>query len=316
MSKTTDQLEAAVATVIENQPGDGVRPTARQRVAVDRAFSRILTLIAPRIRHFIRQYGLAAHWDDAEQVCAIAVHRAIEMYEPEKARFTTFVNWQIRGELQALRFRLMADQRPSAKKVSATTVSLQALEHRGDNEDAPVEFAILDETALSSTESGASGYMAQETARALLDAYVAHLRTVGVAQLKRTRQRAGSARGVSVDPVELDRLEQRILRDRDIIACHLFGSDEQMDALAQDLTRERVRQITRRAARVLADIAVKGEHQLVLDKSPRRSVLPSAADRHNRMVQVKASVLAAEMLPGAMLADGRRAIDNGGMKAH
>lgn len=315
MSKTTDQLEAAVATVIENRPADGVRATARQRASVDRAFARILTLIAPRIRHFIRQYGLAAHWDDAEQVCAIAVHRAIEMYEPEKARFTTFVNWQIRGELQALRFRLMTDQRPSAKKVAATTVSLQALEHRIDSDDAPVEFTILDEDALPSTESGAASYMAQETARALLDAYVDHLRSVGMAQLKRTRQRAGIGRGVSVDPVELERLEQRIVRDRDIIACHLLGSDEQMDALSQDLTRERVRQITRRAARVLADIAVKGEHQVGSDKSVRRSVLPSAADRHNHMVRVKASVLSAD-LPDAVRPAAFAPVENRGMKAH
>ena len=123
-SKTTIALENAVAIVIANTPEEGTRPTARQRATVDRAFAQILKLIAPRIRHFIRQYGLVAHWDDAEQCCAIAVHRAIQAYEPEKAQFTTFVNWQIRGELQSLRFRLMTDQRPSAKKVEATTVSL------------------------------------------------------------------------------------------------------------------------------------------------------------------------------------------------
>src|SRR5438094_7508284 len=107
MSKITAALEAAVATVIANTPADPGRPTARQRAMVDRAFAQILKLIAPRIRHFARQYGLMAHWEDAEQCCAIAVHRAIQAYEPAKAQFTTFVNWQIRGELQSLRFRLM-----------------------------------------------------------------------------------------------------------------------------------------------------------------------------------------------------------------
>lgn len=291
MSKTTDQLEEAVATVIQNRAPEGEKATARQRVAVDRAFARILTLIAPRIRHFIRQYGLAAHWDDAEQVCAIAVHRAIEMYEPEKARFTTFVNWQIRGELQALRFRLMADQRPSARKVAATTVSLQSLEHRSEDGDGSVEFAIPDEDALANTEAGAAGHMAQETASALLDAYVVHLRSVGMAQLDRNRQRAANGRRGAIDAVEVDRLEIRIQRDRDIIACHLFGTDAEVDALEPDLTRERLRQITRRAARVMAEIAVKGGHQPASGKAGRTNLLPSIADRHNRMVQVKASVL-------------------------
>ena len=126
MSKITAALEAAVAVVIANAPVEGARQTNRQRVESDRAFAQILKLIAPRIRHFIRQYGLVAHWDDAEQCCAIGVHRAILAYDPTKAQFTTFVNWQLRGELQALRFRLMTDQRQSAKKVAATTVSLHA----------------------------------------------------------------------------------------------------------------------------------------------------------------------------------------------
>ena len=84
MSKTTAVLEAAVAVVIENTPAGEVRQTARQRANADKAFAHILKLIAPRIRHFIRQYGLAAHWEDAEQCCAIGVHRAIQAYEPER----------------------------------------------------------------------------------------------------------------------------------------------------------------------------------------------------------------------------------------
>ncbi|MBL7372476.1 sigma-70 family RNA polymerase sigma factor, partial [Escherichia coli] len=134
-------LEAAVATVLENLPKDAAQ-TNRQRVAVDRAFAQILKLIAPRIRHFVRQYGLTAHWEDAEQCCAIAVHRAIESYDPAKAQFTTFVNWQIRGELQSLRFRLMTDQRPSARKVEATTVSLSALATSPDGDEVSPEAMI------------------------------------------------------------------------------------------------------------------------------------------------------------------------------
>ena len=84
MSKVTIALEAAVASVIENTPKDAAQ-TNRQRVYADRAFAHILKLIAPRIRHFVRQYGLTAHWEDAEQCCAIAVHRAIQGYDPTKA---------------------------------------------------------------------------------------------------------------------------------------------------------------------------------------------------------------------------------------
>lgn len=269
MSKITIALEAAVAAVIANTPEGDVRPTARQRAEVDKAFARILKLIAPRIRHFIRQYGLAAHWDDAEQACAIAVHRAIQSYEPEKAQFTTFVNWQIRGELQSLRFRLMTDQRPSAKKVEATTVSLHAVAHGADGEETTLEAVIEDEDALALTESGASEYLAAAATVSLVDSYIDHLRTTAIDQLrrkarpgKRALARSGQASALlrspnyGIDPEELEKLEQRLHRNREIVECRLFeigGSDMMLDDAG--VTKERIRQITKRAAKTIGELA-------------------------------------------------------------
>ena len=88
MSKITIALEAAVAAVSAATPVADTRPTARQRADADRAFGQILKLIAPRIRHFIRQYGLVAHWEDAEQACAIGVHRRTMTVEQAAQRFT------------------------------------------------------------------------------------------------------------------------------------------------------------------------------------------------------------------------------------
>jgi hypothetical protein len=286
MSKTTDLLEAAVAVVIENTPAGEVRQTNRQRANVDKAFARILTLIAPRIRFFIRQYGLVMHWDDAEQVCAIAVHRAIAAYNAEKAKFTTFVNWQIRGELQGLRFRLMADQRPSAKKVSATTVSLDALTMSAESEDGVHEFLIEDEGALFSTEAKASSIMAEGTAQALLDVYVDHLREVGTSHLLRTRAKTGAG-AKTLDAGEFAKLEERIQRDREIVKHHLFNAEEAGE-LPSDLTRERLRQITRRASKIISELAKDGAHLRTRPADRSRSLLPSPAQRQNQMVRVKA----------------------------
>ncbi|RJF85737.1 sigma-70 family RNA polymerase sigma factor [Sphingomonas cavernae] len=269
MSKTTIALEAAVAAVIASAPEGDARPTARQRAEVDKAFARILKLIAPRIRHFIRQYGLVAHWEDAEQACAIAVHRAIQAYEPEKAQFTTFVNWQIRGELQSLRFRLMADQRPSAKKVEATTVSLNAIAQGAEGEETTLESVIEDENALALTESAASDYLAEAATASLVDSYVDHLRTTAIDQLRRRARpkkrelaRAGEggamlrSRTHGIEPEELEKLEERLTRNRDIVAHRLFGmgvGEATMDDAG--VTKERVRQITKRAAKTIAELA-------------------------------------------------------------
>lgn len=293
MSKSTELLEAAVREVIANRPAEGERPSARQRLAADRAFATVLRVIAPRIRHFIKQYGLTAHWEDAEQVCAIGVHRAIEAYDPEKAMFTTFVNWQLRGELQGLRFRLMDDQRPSAKKVEATTISLNAMERGADGEDMPLESMIEDEFAEDRTEACAADHLAEQTFAALMDEYVRHLRSVGIAQLKRkaasarpqaTRRERSStlpvyvhSRMASVDPEELRKLDERIERDCDIVRRHLFGQGEESGSEEElGLTRERIRQITRRAARVIGDLAANNPRFTAELRPEASTVLPYA----------------------------------------
>lgn len=308
MSKTTAALEAAVAIVIENTPAEGDRQTNRQRVNADKAFAHILKLMAPRIRHFIRQYGLAAHWDDAEQACAIGVHRAIQGYEPEKAQFTTFVNWQLRGELQSLRFRLMTDQRPSAKKVEATTVSLHALAAGTDGEEASLEAMIEDEDALARTEAAASDYFADGARAALIDRYVDHLRSVGVDQLKRRARTRRSvmqavdpdlprfrARAQAIDAAELAELDDKIAQHRAVVERRLFD-DATLEEVGADtgITKERVRQITKSAAKVMAELAAS---------EPRFALMAEAHRPAQRPARVRKPAVAS---PG-ILPDGHAA---------
>lgn len=271
MSKITIALESAVAIVIANTPQEGQKPTARQRVDTDRAFAHILKLIAPRIRHFIRQYGLVAHWDDAEQACAIGVHRAIQGYDPAKAQFTTFVNWQIRGELQGLRFRLMTDQRPSAKKVDATTVSLHVTMRGPEGEETSLESVIEDENAMALTEAAAADYLAGSAMKSLVDSYIDHLRTTAIGQLKRRPRPKTPSRPCEIgggmaqrsrtalhgiDPQEIEKLDQRLKRNREIVESRLFElPGREMIEDEAGITKERVRQITKRAAKTIGELA-------------------------------------------------------------
>jgi RNA polymerase sigma-32 factor len=300
MSKTTIALEAAVATVLENTPKD-VPQTNRQRVYVDRAFAQILKLIAPRIRHFVRQYGLTAHWEDAEQCCAIAVHRAIEGYDPTKAQFTTFVNWQIRGELQSLRFRLMTDQRPSAKKVEATTVSLSALATSPEGDELSPEAMIEDEFALSRTEAAASDYLAEGAVSELIDAYVDQLRKVGVEALRRrprakkadaAQRRAEGPRFKTVDPVEMEKLEAKLTRDREIVERRIFETAT-LDEISLDtgVTKERIRQITKQATKLLTEIAAEQPRFAMMADDARRAMPPARPRRSAAAAASKVSLL-------------------------
>ncbi|WP_300973714.1 sigma-70 family RNA polymerase sigma factor [Sphingomonas sp. LHG3406-1] len=321
MSKTTAALEVAVAEYKKLRGPADQEPTARQRRDCDRVFARLLRLLSPRFRHFIRQYGLGAHWDDAEQCCAIAVHRAIEAYDSEKAQFTTFVNWQIRGELQSLRFRLMTDQRPSAQKVSATTVSLHSLASGPDGEETSIESLIEDEYALERTESSASDYLARAAAQCLIEEFVAKGRHAALESLRRKQPKRELARALKaggragLDEAAVEAIEARLERDREILAARVFGELADYDAPeGSGLSREQVRQIGKRAAKVMAELAeVNPRFRVMADYGPtvasRRAARERTADRqagllpdpsapHNRATSVRAiSELGTDMTP-------------------
>jgi RNA polymerase sigma-32 factor len=252
MSTVTDALEVEVGAIktIHGQAG-AVPLSPRERAVADGHFTRLLRLIAPRIRHFIRAYGLLDMREDAEQACAIGLFRAIEAYDPAKARFTTFVNWQLRGELQSLRFRVRPDARESARKVSAVTVSYDALcEDEGSS-------MLDDADALGRTEALAAETLARRACGTLLDEYVTTMRNMGLRQLERRSRPRGKecVKPGTVDPRELNRLEAKLRRERDVVTAHIWGDDETLGGGSGGLSAEQRRQIARRAIRAMSERA-------------------------------------------------------------
>jgi len=189
-------------------------------------------------------------------------------YDPAKAQFTTFVNWQIRGELQSLRFRLMTDQRPSARRVEATTVSLHQVAVGPEGEETTLEATLVDEESLTLTESGASDYLARAATQVLIDEFVKKGRAAALDQLRRQQPKrelaklraatAPEARGalLGLDPAEVAKIEEKLARDRDILLSRVFAEVETTeDSVDPGLSKERIRQIGKRASRAMADLA-------------------------------------------------------------
>lgn len=268
MSKNTAILEAAVGHIRQLMPADGVPQSARQKAAFERAFADLLKLIAPRTRHFIRHYGFSLHVEDAQQCASIALYRALCDYDPEKSQFTTFLNWQIRGELQSLRFRIMKDYRPSTRKTAARTVSLNTSARGPDGEPISLEHLLEDEDAHGRTEAGAADYLAVSAANALIDRYIETQRGAALTAARQRgvpkRQLAGMsatqrrdlqqsrAATFGVDPDEFADIEQKLVMEREVLARKVFGMPRQADSELEELmTKERVRQVTRRAGRAL-----------------------------------------------------------------
>lgn len=224
MSAKSDALEAAVTDYIQARTALDAAPGARARSQADRTFARLAALAAPRIRYFTRSYGLSDVAEDAAQVCAIALHRAAEHYDPARARFTTYVNWQFRAELQALRHRLHGDQRCAGRRHVTATLSLDALHEEGAND------WLVDPVAETATEQAAADGLAGLVADRLVGAWA-------------TRRRAGLLRLPRVDS---GRIEARIADEQALVRERLMVSDAAPRLCESD------RHIVRRA---LADMA-------------------------------------------------------------
>ena len=222
MSARSDAFEAAVTDYIQARTALDAVPGARERALADRSFARLAALAAPRIRYFTRSYGLTDVAEDAAQVCAIALHRAAERYDPARARFTTYVNWQFRAELQALRHRLHGDQRCAGRRHVTATLSLDALQEEG------ADAWLTDPAAENATEQGAADNLAALLADRLVEAWAS-----------RRRARLGASRG------DESRLETRLAAETKLVRHHLMVSD------AAERLRESDRHVVRRA---LADI--------------------------------------------------------------
>lgn len=219
MATKSDALETAVIDYIEARTALDAAPGPRHRALADRAFVRLAALLAPRIRYFTRIYGLTDVAEDAAQVCAIALHRATERYDPARARFTTYVNWQFRAELQALRHRLHGDQRRAGQRRAAATLSLDAL----PGEDAS-EW-LIDTAAEPGVERAAADHLAGCAAERLIGEWA--------------DRRASALRGGD------RRVAARIAAESALVRRHLTFIE------SADRLRESERHIVRRA---LADI--------------------------------------------------------------
>lgn len=217
MSAKSDALEQAMTEYIQARTALDTAPGARARVLADRCFARLAALAAPRIRYFTRSYGLSDVADDAAQVCAIALHRAAEHYDPGRARFTTYINWQFRAELQALRHRLHGDQRCAGRRQVTATLSLDALQDEGADD------WLIDPAAEAATEQAAADGLAAVVADRMVSAWS-------------SRRRAGllrSSRG--------DRVEARVAAERALVRDHLTTTE------AAERLCESDRHIVRRA---------------------------------------------------------------------
>ena len=222
MSAKSDALEQAVTDYIQARTALDANPGARTGVLADRTFARLTALAAPRIRYFTRSYGLTDVAEDAAQVCAIALHRAAEHYDPARARFTTYVNWQFRAELQALRHRLHGDQRCAGRRQVTATLSLDALQEEG------ADAWLTDPAAENATEKGAADNLAALLADRLVEEWAS-----------RRRARLCASRS------DESWLETRLAAEKKLVRHHLMVSD------AAERLRECDRHVVRRA---LADI--------------------------------------------------------------
>ncbi|WP_114228909.1 MULTISPECIES: hypothetical protein [Sphingomonas] len=61
---------------------------------------------------------------------------------------------------------------------------------------------------------------------------------------------------LGIDPAEVEKIEQKFARDREILLTRVFGDGEATEELADPgISKERIRQIGKRAAKGMAELA-------------------------------------------------------------
>jgi RNA polymerase sigma-32 factor len=149
-------------------------------------------------------------------------------------------------------------------------VSINSITHGIDGDETALEAVIQDEAAQGMTEAGASDYLATNALHALIDSYIGHLRDTGIEQLKRRprpKRRAAAApsdalptaylraRHHGIEHHEIETLEQRLQRDREIIERRLLDMEGLEAVEIPGISKERARQISKRAIKTIGEIA-------------------------------------------------------------
>jgi RNA polymerase sigma-32 factor len=60
---------------------------------------------------------------------------------------------------------------------------------------------------------------------------------------------------IGVDPAEIEKVEQQFARDREILLKRVFGDAQDEVELDAGVTKDRIRQIGKRASKVMAELA-------------------------------------------------------------
>ncbi|WP_239805256.1 sigma factor [Croceicoccus hydrothermalis] len=244
MSATTDALEHEVGCARAIRARYRAARDRRCKAQENRHFDRIMALLGPRIRHLTRAYGLNGWADDAEQACAIAVHRAIDEYDPSIARFTTFVTWPLRGELKALRNRV----RPELRETKASMrYSVVPLDH-GEGEF----IELVDVSAMTRVEQGAARRLAHTALDRLLSEYERGIMDRLCKDLASADRPGGARPGPG--RAAIDEMKGVLCKEREIVARYVFadGKDDKFAENDANFTAEQQRQISRRVLRHLS----------------------------------------------------------------
>lgn len=222
---------AAIQSIWAAAEIEGRGPSLREQHAINRHFSALQDLLSARVSYLVSRYRLGDLQADAEQACAIGIHRALKTYEPAKASFSTHVTWQMRGELQRLRHRMRLDQRQSARKAGVVTSSLEEM---GGADEAPLQ--IVDDSASQRAEEGAATRMATRLCDRLFDDYVRSQNN------GRIPTRPGT-----LSPDQVDAVAEKLAREKQIVTNHFLDRDDDRGDAA--LSAEQKRQILRRVLR-------------------------------------------------------------------
>lgn len=211
--------------------GKDIRPH-RLKAEHSRLMYDMLRILRPSLhRMTARKNMVSTQREDVEQHAAIAIMKALENWDPQKATFSTHVHWQIRAELQALQWFEHPERRKLVLQQPLRFLELDRPYPSPEGHDSvTLADTLTAANAVEDVESSARRHIAMHYFERVFSNHI-------VKQMI-------SSRAKSNDQEEIEKKQSLLMRNRWIYICKvLHMEDPKKIAERHGISRERVRQI-------------------------------------------------------------------------
>lgn len=204
----------------------------RLRAEQSKLMYDMLRILKPSLHRLTsRKHMTVALRDEIEQHAAIAITRAIEDWDSEKATFSTYVHWKIMAELQTLQWVEFPERRKLMLQQPLRFLELdRPMRGSEGDDDFTLGQTLISANGEEDVESNAREHIAMHCFERVFSHYIS--------------KQMQAYRANQNDQQKIEIKQSGLMRNRWIYICRVIHMETyETIAKRHDITRERIRQV-------------------------------------------------------------------------